>query len=290
MIYLLLSILSSTTIFVVFKLFDRFRIDSLQAIVVNYVVAATCGFLLFEGTVSLSEIPNFEWWKYALLLGCLFIVIFYLMAWTTQKSGLSVVSVATKMSVVVPILFGLLYYHESLGIFKGIGILVALLSVFLTSVKSGSVVAVDRRNIVYPLLVFLGSGVIDTSLKYLENTYVNPNEVPLFSGSIFFGAFVLGTLLLTIQFIKTKKTPSVKSLLGGIALGIPNYFSVFFLLKALKSSILESSGIFTVNNVAIVMLSTFMGILLFRERLQPRNWLGVVLAILSIFLIAVERI
>ena len=34
------------------------------------------------------------------------------MAITTQRSGLSVVSVATKMSVVIPVLFGLIYYKE----------------------------------------------------------------------------------------------------------------------------------------------------------------------------------
>ena len=45
----------------------------------------------------------------------LFIIVFNLMAITTQRSGLSVVSVATKMSVVVPVLFGLIYYKESLG-------------------------------------------------------------------------------------------------------------------------------------------------------------------------------
>lgn len=287
---LLLSILSSTLIFIVFKLFDRFRVNTFQAIVVNYVVAASCGILLSEGSFNILELPTYDWWYFALGLGFVFILIFYLMAWTTQKSGLSVVSVATKMSVVVPILFGLIYYHESLGVFKGLGILLALISVYLTSIKSRALAPIDKRNIIFPLLVFLGSGFIDTSLKYLENTYVSPEEVPMFSASIFSGAFLLGILFLLGQRVRGKVNFSYKSFIGGIALGIPNYFSVYFLLKALKSSILESSGIFTVNNVAIVMLSTLMGILLFRERLQFKNWIGVVLAIISIFLIAVERI
>ena len=286
---LLLSILSSTLIFIVFKLFDRFRVNTFQAIVVNYVVAASCGILLSEGSFNLWELPQYDWWYFALGLGFVFILIFYLMAWTTQKSGLSVVSVATKMSVVVPILFGLLYYHENLGIFKGLGILLALISVYLTSLKTRDLAPIDKRNIIFPILVFLGSGFIDTSLKYLENTYVSPQEVPMFSASIFGGAFLLGILFLLGQTVTGKVNFSYKSILGGIALGIPNYFSVYFLLKALKSSILESSGIFTVNNVAIVMLSTIMGILLFREKLLFKNWIGVLLAIISIFLIAVER-
>ena len=100
---LLLSILSSTLIFVVFKLFSRFKVNTLQAIVVNYFVACGTGLLLYDGEIVLQKIPEYPWFLYALALGSLFIGIFNLMAWTTQRSGLSVVSVATKMSVVVPV-------------------------------------------------------------------------------------------------------------------------------------------------------------------------------------------
>ena len=73
-------------------------------------------------------------------------------------------------------------------------------------------------------------------------------------------------------------------------MGVPNYFSVYFLVHALRSDLLDSSGIFTVNNVAIVMMSTLVGITIFRERLSPKNWLGIFLAVLSIFLVALTAI
>lgn len=44
MVYLILSVLSSTLIFVVFKLFDVYKIQTLYAIITNYVVACTVGF------------------------------------------------------------------------------------------------------------------------------------------------------------------------------------------------------------------------------------------------------
>ncbi|MDG1658691.1 MAG: EamA/RhaT family transporter, partial [Crocinitomicaceae bacterium] len=43
MIALLLSVLSSSLIFVIFKLFARFKIDTFQAIVVNYFMAFIIG-------------------------------------------------------------------------------------------------------------------------------------------------------------------------------------------------------------------------------------------------------
>ena len=286
MIYLLLSILASTFIFVVFKLFDRFKINTLQAIVVNYIVACISGLIAFDSAIKFSEIPNYDWFYYTIALGALFIVVFNLMAATTQKSGLSVVSVATKMSVVVPILFGLLYYKESLSFLKIVGIVFALLAVYMVSIKSETGFKMDRRSLYLPMLVFLGSGVIDTSLKYLEEAFVAENDVPIFSATIFASAGVIGILTVFIMVIRGKLKLQLKNIVAGICLGIPNYFSIYFLVKALRTGLLDSSGIFTVNNVAIVMLSTLIGILLFTERLQKKNWIGIVFAILSILLIA----
>jgi drug/metabolite transporter (DMT)-like permease len=273
---------------VTFKLFDRFKVNTLHAIVVNYFVACFCGILAYDGTLSAGEIVIQDWFIYTTALGLLFIVIFNLMAITTQRNGLSVVSVATKMSLVVPIVFGLVYYKESLGVFKFIGIVLALVAVYLASVKSKTGLRINRSNLMYPFLVFLGSGVIDTSLKYLEDTHVAKDDVAIFSSMIFAAAAAAGLLLLVWQMIKGTFRFKIKNVIGGIFLGIPNYFSVYFLVKALRSDILESSGIFTVNNVAVVMTSTLVGILLFQEKLLPKNWLGIALAVISIFLVTIK--
>ncbi len=290
MIPLLLSITASTLIFVVFKLFDRFRVHTFSGIVFNYITASICGFVAYEGSISAQDLVATSWFPFAAGLGALFIIVFNLMALTTQRSGLSVVSVATKMSVVVPIVFGLWYYKESLGLLKGLGIFFALIAVYLASVKGQGGVQISRNALILPLLVFLGSGVIDTSIKYLEDTYVGRNEVPIFSGTIFLSAAILGVLVIIIQSFRGNFHVTIKNVVGGIALGIPNYFSVYFLVQALRSGLFESSGIFTVNNVAIVMSSTLLGIIAFRERLTFKNWIGIILAIVSIILVAANTL
>lgn len=287
MIYLLLSILASTIIFIIFKLFEKFQINIFQAIVVNYCIAFTTGILSYNGTITISQLPNLDWFYYTLILGALFIIVFNLMAITTQKSGLSVVSVATKMSVVVPVLFGLLYYNESLGTVKLIGIAIALIAVYLTSNKSKQGITVNRKSIVLPILVFIGSGIIDTSIKFLEDTYVANNDVPLFSAIIFLAAAIIGFIFIIIQIIRGSFNFEFKNIIAGICLGVPNYFSIYFLVKTLRSDILESSGIFAINNVSIVALSTFAGIFIFKEKLIRKNWIGIALAILSIILISI---
>lgn len=276
-------------IFVVFKLFSRFKINTFQALTFNYVIACICGIILQENSIKFSEVPQFEWFPFALGLGGLFISVFNLMAITTQRSGLSVVSVATKMSVVIPILFGLLYYKESLGFFKIIGIILALVAVYLASIKTKDGIKIKLSNFIFPVLVFLGSGTIDTTIKYLEGEFIAKNDIPIFSATIYAMAGLIGFAILIFQLVKGSFKFEFKNLFGGIALGVPNYFSVYFLVEALRSNILESSGVFTVNNVAIVMTSTMLGILLFKEKLLRKNWIGIGLAVLSILFIALEK-
>ena len=287
MIYLLLSIIASTIIFIIFKLFEKFNINILQAIVVNYCIAFTTGILAYKGTITISQLPNLDWFYYTLVLGALFIIVFNLMAITTQRSGLSVVAVATKMSVVIPVLFGLLYYNENLGAIKLFGIGIALIAVYLTSNKSDQRTVINGKLIVLPILVFVGSGIIDTSIKFLEDAYVANNDVPLFSAIIFLAAAIIGFIIIIIQVMSGSFKFEFKNVIAGICLGVPNYFSIYFLVKTLRSDILESSGIFAINNVSIVTLSTFAGIFLFKEKLIRKNWIGIGLAILSIILISI---
>ncbi len=293
MIYLIASILVFTLIFIVFKLYERFKVDILQAIVVNYIVAFITSMIAYKIQVgfdglSVSKIVGMDWFYYTFGLGILFIVVFILIARATQVNGLSVASVATKMSVIIPIIFGLIYYKESLGILKFIGILFALMAVYFVSVKSKEGLKLSKKDLTLPLLVLLGSGVIDTTIKFLEEAYVAENDISIFSAIIFLSAAILGIIIVIFKSLKGKVKIEMKNIIGGIALGIPNYFSIFFLVKALRSDVLESSGIFAINNVSIVTLSTIAGIILFNEKLLPKNWLGIALAILSIVLISIQ--
>ena len=284
MIYLLLSILASTAIFAVFKLFERHKINTFQAIVVNYFTACICGALSYEETINTAEIINSKWFFGAISLGFLFIAVFNLMAFTAQRNGLSVASVAGKMSVIIPVLFGIYAYNESLGFQKVFGIVLALIGVYLTSIKSKSSLKIGR-SLWLPILLFIGSGIIDTTIKYIETTHVPKNGIPIFSATIFGIAAIIGTLILTYKVITNTFQFRIKNVIGGVLLGVINYYSIFFLLKALQFEGLESSTVFTVNNVAIVMVSTLVGLFLFKEKISKKNWLGIFLAIISILLV-----
>ncbi len=286
MIYLLLSIVFSTLIFVIFKYFDVFKIDTLKAIIVNYVVAFILGFVLAEIDFSVKELPNLPWFFGAITLGLLFVSIFFVMALTAQRNGVSVVSVAGKMSVVIPIIFGVVLYNESLSAIKIIGIVLAIIAVYLASVKE-DLKKHEKAGLVLPAILFLGSGAIDTILKFVEINYVKENEVSLFSGSLFGFAALFGLLILGFKTIRKREAFGIKNVIAGIVLGVPNYYSIVFLIKALQNKNLESSTLFTINNVGIVVVSTLIGLLLFKESFSLKNKIGIALAITGIILVAI---
>jgi drug/metabolite transporter (DMT)-like permease len=283
-IYLVLSILISSLLFVIFKLFDVFKINTLQAIVVNYAIALSFGLGTSSLSLSVVDIPKQPWFIGAFILGFLFISVFNIMGITAQRNGLSVASVAGKMSVVIPIIFGIIVYNEGVGLVKIIGILMALIAVYLSSAKSDTN-PVKFKNLLFPLLLFIGSGVLDTGLKYAETTSVSEGEEPLFLATIFGCAFVLGSFVVITQMINGKFQFHWKNILGGIVLGVPNYYSMEFLLKAFKTDI-ESSTLFTINNVGIVILTTVFALLFFKEKLIKKNWVGILLAVVSILLVS----
>ena len=266
-------------------MFDVLKINTFQAIVVNYFTAAVLGFYLSNNSVSFTEIPYQPWFFGAFLLGIMFILVFNIMALTSQKNGLSVASVSSKMSVVIAIVFGVWYYEENLSLIKFIGILLALIAVYLTSSKEKNGIVQKNKDFLFPILLFFGSGAIDTSLKYVETSFVEEGGVPLFSATIFGCAFVLGVIVLMYQKIKGILSFELKSIFGGILLGVPNYFSIVYLLKALSTEGMESSSAFTLNNVGIVILSTLFGLFIFKEKLIIKNWLGIGIAVVSIILI-----
>lgn len=287
MVALFLSILSSTLIIIIFRLLERFELPLFNIIVLNYFSASLLGLLLNtpESGITLSQIAHAPWFYMTIIAGILLIVMFYFIGLSAQKAGVSVTSVASKMSVIIPILFSIIYYNESVGNQKVVGIVVALLAVTLSVIKKQK----RRFKIQYiflPLIIFLGAGLIDSIMKFSQQEYLNEHTSAIFTGMSFFFALVSGLLLSVAQRRSAKVFLKPKVLFTGLFLGVCNFGSIFFLITALSQNFLDSSIIFGLNNVGVVSLSVFAGLVFFGEKLSWLNWLGFVLALTAIFLLS----
>lgn len=285
MIYLLLSILSSALIIILFKLFDTYNVKTSHAIVINYWVAAGLSFALDDSGLVINQAFVQPWFINSIIMGVLFITLFNVIGISTAKIGVSVTSVANKMSLIMPVLFAIFFLGDKVNAIKILGILLALLAVYFTS-KNSNGKTVDPKYVAYPFIVFVGSGFIDTFFKYNDEFTLGENGLKPFLSWIFLTAGSIGLITLIVEKFRNKQGPNVRALIGGIVLGIPNYFSVFFLLKSLSISTLESSVVFPVNNMSIVAVTALAGILLFKEKMSKINIIGICLCIAAIGMIA----
>ncbi len=287
--FLVLCILSSTGIFVVFKSVDRFGIPSFPIIVINYLLASILGFLINSGDLSVTELKRAEWLPISIVIGILFIILFFLIAFSSRKAGISITTVASKMSVIFPIIFSLLIDPaDRLSLVKAAAILCAIAGVALTVYKPRKR-SMDLGVIFIPLILFMGMGLVDSLVKFAQHKFVNDSDTALFSAIIFLNAFISGFLVLIFFPTYHRSFLQIKVWGWGFVLGGINFGSVFFLVRALNfvspaGTGIDSSVIFGMNNLGIVCLSVLLGLWVFGEQMKPLNWLGISLSALALML------
>jgi len=282
MIYLLLAILTSTSIVVTFKLFKSFNISVLQAITINYLTASGFGFLTNENTFQFAQLPNQPWFGSALIVGITLIVAFNLYALSAQHAGIAITAISSRMSVVIPVVFGFLLFGDTTGWLRFTGILVALVAFYFTS-KKGGIERLDARYVYLPVFLFLAFGANDTMLKVAEHFFIT-DDFTLFLATAFLAALVPGALILIFKWQSGNEKFHFKNVIAGIILGILNWYSTLYFLKGID--IYEVSVFVPAFNIGIVVLASLTGYLFFKEKLSSHNIAGIFLAILAIILLS----
>lgn len=281
---LFFAIVFSSFIFVLFKLFPHFKIDTFQAIVVNYFVAFLCGFFFspFEMT-KLTTVP-LGWLLYTISAAVLFIGLFLIMGLSAQKNGLSSTSVAVKMSMAISVLGMMLFYSESAQFLKVTGILLAIFGVIGMTIQAKD----SGKNVSSSwmlLVLFIGSGLLDFLLNYIQHSVLSANETAFFTAYAFGLAGIIGLFIAYIRLIQGKLAPTLRNLVAGLLLGIPNFFSIYFLMKAYDVLNWSNSSILAVINVSIVIIAAVIGLLFFKEKWNNLKIIGFISSLISILFI-----
>jgi drug/metabolite transporter (DMT)-like permease len=293
MIWLLLSIISSTAIMLIFKSFRKYEISTFHAIVINYFTACAIGIPLVDNWGAVAQSYQ-NWYYLAFILGAIFISLFFLIGRTTQQLGISVATVAMKLGYILPIILAFSIYNEEISNLKLFAILLTFAAVILSSIKGADdkhALENHKWLIVLPIIIFIGSGICDAVVQYAEKTFFQSEGFEAFLIILFLTAGGIGLIAALIHDLKKKKNNfKKKNIAAGILLGIPNYFSIYFLFKALNFYTNNSAAVFPINNVGIVVTSTILAVLFFQEKLNKLNLLGFALALISIILMSLEHL
>ena len=290
-ILLLLSILSSTGIFLIFRLIERRGIKSFPVIVINYIIASGLGYLLSrKGSQGTGSLP-IPFYGLAIVIGILFIVMFFVVGMSSRKAGMSITTVAGKMSVIFPIAFSLLFDPaDVLTVLKMAGILIAVPGVIMTVMKKKEGLQ-DPALIYFPLILFVGMGLVDSLVKLAQYTYISEDNLSLFTALLFSISAIIGV---AVSFFRKQTLLSLfrpAVLFWGFCLGMVNFGSIYFLVRTLDYQASagtgpDSSVVFGINNTGILTLSVFLGLILFREKLTLMNVAGIMTCILATVLLA----
>ncbi len=280
MINLILCIISTSMIMVVFKIAGRRRIDPFNIIVINYFVGAILGFA--TGYDGGYPVPAGTWVLPSLITAFLFVAMFLVIGKATIRTGISVTTITTKMSVIIPVIFSIVYFNESVGITKLTGILLALIGVALSVYKPAGRKKLSYDLILYPLILFIGVGMIDSMLKYIQEAH-GAGNFPLELSAFLFGvsALISVTLRILIPGIAKEKA-RWDTIPTGIILGLVNFGSVFFIISALEKTNLDSSIVFGINNLGVVTLSVLIASFIFGEKLSRLNMAGLIICLISL--------
>ena len=276
------TILLFNVLIIVFKMFEKYKVDNLQALIVNYITAGFCSYLFLETDFSLNYILESDWLYHSMIIGALFIIIFNFYAFGIQKAGVAVTTVANRMSLIIPVCAALILYPEenTFTLLKGIAFLLALTGIYLSSTKGGKL-SFDKKYLWLIILVFVGQGISDSIFNDFAQKFPNEGNY-LFFMVLFFMASISGILILSGRSIRTRSPLQLKSIFWGVIFGIPNFFSLVFLLKALGS--ISSSIVFPIVGMGVVISSSLIGLLLFQEKLTRSNWIGILLSICAIYI------
>ena len=287
MIEIIITISTFSSMVMLFKYFEKINVNNLQAISANYFTAGILSIIFLPNTFEFDKI-NYSntsiFFVLAFIVGLLFVLTFNLYAHGAQKIGVTPSTIANKMSMIIPIIIGLILLNEEVTFNKILGISFAFVAIFLSSIGDRKY-SLNKNHLIIIVLLFIGQGLADGILNWAQEFILNGSNMNLFFAVTFLAAGFTGLLFLFFNLITQKVKIEPKSIIWGIVLGIPNYLTLLYFVKSLKSELFSSSEIFPIINIGVIIFCTILSIILFRERVSIYNWLGVIIGIFSIFII-----
>ena len=284
---LILFILSSSSLFIVFRALGKNR-DPLQVILWNYFFCTLLSafFAFWENSMPASGFGS-DWFWPSLGLGALFLLNFSLTEQSVRIMGLSVSSVATKLSLILPFFFSLMMNGGSPGLLTWTGLLLCLSAILLSSLKPDS----NRQKagfswkLLLPVGIFFGTGLTDVLTQWLNQVLVPPSDSAAFVLFVFAGAFAAALGLTIFKTATGSMMFQATDILPGFLLGLPNFISYKSILAALDAFHHQGNVVFPIANLGVIILSSLVSFLYFRDAFSKWNLAGIGLACLALFML-----
>lgn len=279
-IYIGVTILGITTVALTAKLASRKGISALDLTAALFFLST----LICFGIVFLDQFPVIT--KRALLIALIpgacggIAVLLFNYAIRLGHFGFS--NTIYRTSFILPIIFSISLLNEPANAFTLAGIFLTLAAIFLISYSNEAFSKEKTSALSWFIIIFFsfllsGGPRIGQKLVafYGESTYL-----------YLFLSYLAGTLALLPAYFRAGAY-SFKSLPYGLIAGIGSIAGVFCTISALR--LLPSSVVFTITLSGPIILGLLLSLILFKEKIKPLGWLGIMLGLTGIILVYLKK-
>ena len=308
-LFLALAVACSLGIAMLFKLAERREYDRTALLTVNYAAAALLAIALQEPGQAEAITPGLV--ALGVGQGVLFIVGFWLFSLAIRLAGMGLAAGVMRLSVVIPVLASWVIWGEVPAALQFVGLALAGGAFLLVSRPASArrvpvLVGTDAAEtaaasaspeasgdedasgdgatgattVLVLALLFLSGGAVDTLMKAFDEGFAATVDKSLFLLFVFGVAFAVGAVSVVATGVRTGRWPRGAVVGWGVLLGLVNYGSADFLLRAV--AVLSGPVVFPANSVAIVLGAALLGWAIWKERLSPANLAGLALAIVAL--------
>ncbi|MCR8968435.1 EamA family transporter [Facklamia sp. 7083-14-GEN3] len=300
MFYLFLATVCSASIALLFKYANQFNVNQYLVTCANYLTAfaislfmivskdllvglektnnfmAEFSLLLTQESYKLSAYSSVIW---AILVGCIAGVFFFSSFIYYQKSikenGVALSGTFSKLGILIPMLFSILIWREYPTNLQWIGIILSIISILIVNLSPKTLDKFDLKPTI--ILLFLLNGMAEFSNKIYQN-YGLIEYKNVFLLFVFLIAFLISLFFIIKEKVKFK----LRDFLIGLAVGIPNLFTSYFLIQSLET--VKTSVAFPIFSVGSIVIINLGGYFIFKEQLANKNKFAIGLIIVALVL------
>jgi len=280
MLPLFLTILCSTSIALILKHSDTKQGEPIVLLAGNYLTASVIGLLLMLLKDTSYSIETFV---FGAILGLLFVASFFAFAKAVSAAGTALATISSRLSVIIPIVFSIIFFDEHPSTLKLFGFLFTAITFvfFYFSLLNQNNSSSEKGKYFLLLFVLISIGINDFSMKVFKDTRPETDE-PFFVFIIFFFAFIYSSLFILLKKIRIDKT----TFITGVGLGVPNVLSTIFLLAALSQ--LPAIFVYPSINIGIILFTAIGAYALWREGMNKSGIVALISGVIAILLLSIN--
>ena len=281
----MLCLIFTTKSFFMSVLSKKHLNNTADAVLINGFIFA-CIALIFVAFVPSAGTPEIV---FGIIMGTLTVLCQVSYMTALSLGPLSLTGLVYNLAMLVPIFVSKIRYDEPLSAFRIAGIALSIAALIINT-KPSSGDRISKKWYLFILLAFAFNGMVATTTKIFTNDFVPkgvlfPKETYAYLGCAYITATLLSALVfLIVRAKKQKPTCRAVPSLFVYAVVVALLLAVFQPIYAYSASIIPGTLLFPVYNGASTLLVTVSGMVLFKEKLSRRQWIGVSVGAVAIVL------